>query len=319
VYNLCIAHRFTALLLLCCTFSLTAQNLPTVASGKIVRVENFPSTFVAARNVDVWLPEGYSPEKKYAVVYMHDGQMLFDTTATWNKQEWGVDETLGKLLAEKKIRDCIVVGVWNSKTRHSDYFPQKPFESLTQAEQDTVMRGQRGNNQALFSIAIQSDKYLKFLVTELKPFIDSAYSALKDQANTFIAGSSMGGLISMYAICEYPSVFGGAACLSTHWTGVFMSKANPVPAAFMKYLKTHLPSPKNHAFYFDYGTKTLDSLYKPFQKQADAIMKAKGYTQRGNAAHWMTKEFASADHSEAAWQARLAIPMLFLLQNRDGK
>lgn len=298
---------------------LPAQNLPTVASGKIVRIENFPSQFVAARNVDVWLPEGYTDTKKYAVVYMHDGQMLFDTATTWNKQEWGVDETLGKLMAEQKIRDCIVVGVWNSKTRHSDYFPQKPFESLTKAEQETVMHGQRSNNQALFSTAIQSDRYLKFLVTELKPFIDSAYSTLKDQPNTFIAGSSMGGLISMYAICEYPAVFGGAACLSTHWPGVFISKGNPVPAAFMRYLKAHLPSPNNHRIYFDYGTKTLDSLYKPFQKQADAIIKTKGFTSRGNAANWMTKEFVGANHSEAAWQERFAIPMLFLLKNHEEK
>lgn len=307
------------LLLLVFAISLPAQNLPTVASGKIVRIENFPSTLIAPRNVDVWLPEGYSTEKKYAVLYMHDGQMLFDSATTWNKQEWGVDETLSKLIAEKKIRDCIVVGVWNSKTRHSDYFPQKPFESLSKAKQDTVMHGQRSNNQALFSQAIQSDKYLQFLVTELKPFIDSAYSTLQDQSNTFIAGSSMGGLISMYAICEYPAVFGGAACLSTHWPGVFMSKGNPVPAAFMRYLKTHLPSPKNHLIYFDYGTTTLDSLYKPFQKQADAIMKAKGFASRGNAANWMTKEFVGANHSEAAWRQRLAIPMLFLLQNREEK
>jgi enterochelin esterase-like enzyme len=309
----------SAVVLLASVLLLPAQNLPSVASGKIVRVENFPSAFVAARNVDVWLPEGYSPEKKYAVVYMHDGQMLFDTATTWNKQEWGVDETLGNLMAAKKIRDCIVVGVWNSKTRHSDYFPQKPFELLTKAEQDTVMHGQRSNNQALFSVRIQSDNYLKFLVTELKPFIDSAYSTLKDQSNTFIAGSSMGGLISMYAICEYPAVFGGAACLSTHWPGVFMSKGNPVPAAFMRYLKEHLPSPNNHSLYFDYGTKTLDSLYKPFQKQADAIMNVKGYTSRGNAANWMTREFAGANHSEASWQERLAIPVQFLLRNREEK
>ena len=79
-----------------------------------------------------------------------------------------------------------------------------------------------------------SDNYLKFLVTELKPFIDKKYSVYKDMNHTFIAGSSMGGLISMYAICEYPRVFGGAACMSTHWPGIFSAEGNPVPDAFAK-------------------------------------------------------------------------------------
>jgi len=68
---------------------------------------------------------------------MHDGQMLFDSTLTWNKQEWGVDETLSQLMREKKIKDCIVVGIWNGgRSRHAEYFPQKPFESLSKTQQE---------------------------------------------------------------------------------------------------------------------------------------------------------------------------------------
>ena len=144
---------------------------------------------------------------------------------------------------------------------------------------------------------------------ELKPFIDSNFSTLKNRQNTFIAGSSMGGLISMYAICEYPLVFGGAACLSTHWPGIFTTINNPVPAAFLQYLTTHLPAPGTHKFYFDYGTATLDSMYKPFQLQADAIMRQMGYTAR----NWMSKEFIGDDHSEASWRKRFHIPAFFLL------
>ncbi|HRJ16216.1 MAG TPA: alpha/beta hydrolase-fold protein, partial [Saprospiraceae bacterium] len=99
---------------LCALLAISAQaQTPAVSAGRIERHEQFPSQFVSARNVDVWLPEGYSPRKKYAVLYMHDGQMLFDGAGTWNKQEWQVDEIAGKLLAEGKIRDCIVVGIWN--------------------------------------------------------------------------------------------------------------------------------------------------------------------------------------------------------------
>ena len=236
-----------------------------VSSGSVKRFANFSSAYVDARNVEVWLPEGYTPSNKYAVLYMHDGQMLFDSTSNWNKQEWGVDETMGRLIQQEKIKDCIVVAVWNTGSkRHADYFPQKPFESLPKQQQDSIYTATATKDYSLFAVSVQSDKYLKFLVTELKPFIDINFSTLKDLSNTFIAGSSMGGLISMYAICEYPAVFGGAACLSTHWPGLFTVKDNPVPEAFMNYLKYNLPDPATHKIYFDYGTATLDSLYKPF-------------------------------------------------------
>lgn len=301
--------------LIVCSFfisvSLMAQQ-PVPSSGKIIRHDSFPSQFVTARHVDVWLPQGYSPKKKYAVLYMHDGQMLYDSSINWNKQEWGIDETITRLMKEKKIKDVIVVGVWNSgKYRHTDYFPQKPFESLSQQERDTLYYAKRTNGALVFQgEKVHSDLYLKFLVTELKPFIDKTYSTKTDRANTYIGGSSMGGLISMYAICEYPNVFGGAACLSTHWPGVFSMDDNPVPAVFMNYLRNHLPSPATHKIYFDYGDATLDALYPPLQKMADEIMKEKGFTS----SNWITKYYPGEDHSENAWRKRLDIPLLFLLK-----
>lgn len=291
-------------------FSAVAQK-PLSSTGKIVSFENFESRFATPRNIDVWLPEDYTEKKKYAVLYMHDGKGLYDSTIMWNKQEWGVDETISKLLKANKIKDCIVVGIWNSEaTRHLEYFPQKPFESLTQQQQEVLFGAVRNNGQAVFKDPqIKSDAYLKFIVEELKPFIDKTFSTRKDQQNTFMAGSSMGGLISMYAICEYPKIFGGAACLSTHWPGTFTVENNPVPQAFMNYLKANLPSPKNHKIYFDYGTETLDALYKPFQQEADKIMIARGYTYK----NWITREFWGENHSEDAWRKRLDIPLLFLL------
>jgi predicted alpha/beta superfamily hydrolase len=281
-----------------------------VSSGRIVSCKDFKSNNVAARNVDVWLPDGYTTKKKYAVLYMHDGQMLFDSANNWAHQEWRVDETMGRLLADKKIKNCIVVGVWNSGTqRHPDYFPQKPFEALTSHQQDTIYNAQRPNGVKVFSGKIHSNSYLKFLVTELKPFIDSSFSVKEDRANTFIAGSSMGGLISMYAICEYPKVFGGAACLSTHWPGIFTNDNNPIPDAFLDYLSKHLPSPKTHKLYFDHGTNTLDTLYAPHQTKANAIIRAGGYTDK----NFMTKVFEGDSHTESSWANRFYIPITFLL------
>jgi len=269
------------------------------------------SQYVAARQVDVWLPPGYTPTRRYPVLYMHDGQLLFDAATTWNHQEWGVDEVLDSLIGAGIIPPCLVVGIWNGgSSRHADYFPQQPFESLPAAYRDSLLRAQRNPETALFSTHVQSDNYLKFVVEELKPQIDAQYATLSERAHTYVAGSSMGGLLSMYALCEYPTVFGGAACLSTHWTGIFSAENNPIPAAFMAYLRTHLPDPATHRLYFDYGTETLDALYEPFQLQADAILREKGYS----AANWQTLKFVGADHSERAWQARLAIPLTFLMK-----
>jgi enterochelin esterase-like enzyme len=288
----------------------TFKNQVQTATGTIKRFENFPSVNVGARNIEIWLPDGYNVKKKYAVLYMHDGQMLFDSTINWNRQEWGVDETLGKLINEKKIKDCIVVGIRNTPKRHVEYFPQKALNYLSDSEKTDLLNITVGENKMLLMESGPiSDNYLKFIVSELKPFIDSTFSTLKDQPNTFIAGSSMGGLISMYAMCEYPEVFGGAACLSTHWPGTLPGENNPVPAALLVYLQDHLPLPVNHKIYFDYGSETLDAWYKPFQLQADKIMKSKGYSSE----NWITREFPGENHSEKAWNKRFNIPVVFLL------
>jgi predicted alpha/beta superfamily hydrolase len=279
-----------------------------VVSGTIKRLEKFPSKYVDARNVDVWLPDGYSAKKKYAVLYMHDGQMLFDAVTTWNKQEWQVDETVGKLIKDGKIKETIVVGVWNNGDfRHSEYFPQKTLELLPAETRDYIVKNNLKNKP-------QADNYLKFLVEELKPYIDKNFSTKPDRKNTFIAGSSMGGLISIYAICEYPNVFGGAAGISTHLPMVGDTKtphSEAIPAAFRTYLEKNLPKADSRKIYFDYGDQTLDAYYPPLQKKVDEIMKAKSWTEKA----WITRSFPGEDHSEKSWAKRLNIPLEFLLKN----
>jgi enterochelin esterase-like enzyme len=206
----------------------------------------------------------------------------------------------------------IVVGIWNSGPgRHPDYLPQKPLESLPQAVQDSLYRAARGGGASVFNgERVHSDNYLKFLVTELKPYIDQNFSTYKDRAHTFIAGSSMGGLISMYAICEYPDVFGGAACLSTHWPGIFTMTNNPIPDAFFRYMEKHLPDPATHKLYFDHGDQTLDAMYPPLQRKADSVLMKKGY----GPGSLLSLSFPGTNHSEPAWRERLDQSLVFLLK-----
>jgi predicted alpha/beta superfamily hydrolase len=145
-----------------------------------------------------------------------------------------------------------------------------------------------------------SDAYLNFLVHEVKPFIDATYGTLPAREHTFVMGSSMGGLISLYALEQYPDVFGGAGCVSTHW-----------PAgrnALVHALGTRLPRAGAHRLYFDYGTATLDSGYEPYQQRMDGYVQDAGY-RRG--VDWVTVKFAGADHSETAWRARVHLPLQF--------
>ncbi|MFD0837071.1 alpha/beta hydrolase [Mariniflexile aquimaris] len=286
--------------------------LAKVVNGKLVRIDNFQSKYITPRHIDIWLPDGYSDSTKYAVLYMHDGQMLYDSEQSWNKQAWDIDDAASKLFNTKRTKKFIVVGIWNGgETRHSDYFPQKPFKSLSKSEKDTVnAQLKRSHVPIKTTFNPQSDNYLKFMVEELKPYIDNTYSVYRDRENTYVMGSSMGGLISMYAICEYPKVFGGAACLSTHWVGTFILENNPMPNEFLKYLKKKLPNPNKHKIYFDCGDQTLDALYPDIQNKVDSIMIEKGY----NSSSWETKYFPGENHSEQAWNKRASIPLEFLFK-----
>jgi len=288
-----------------------------VSKGTLVEIRHFASHYFQPRQVQVWLPPGYRQKqqqgRQYAVLYMHDGQMLFDADTTWNRQEWGVDETASLLQSAPGIKDFIVVGIFNGGAdRHSEYFPQKPFMSLPDKTRTALYRAKRHKGEKLFSRPVNSDAYLKFIVDELKPYIDQHFAVKTDRENTVIMGSSMGGLISLYALVEYPEIFGGAGCLSTHWPGIMPSDDNPVPERFYAYLKQYLPEGETHKFYFDYGSETLDAFYPPLQQQVDKIMQSKGYNSR----HWLTKKFAGAGHNEDAWRSRLHIPLRFLLAKR---
>lgn len=279
-----------------------AQTLPTVSSGKIERWQSFTSRFVEARNVDVWLPNAYSEKKRYAVIYMHDGQMLFDASTTWNKQEWQVDETLGRLIREKKIPDTIVVAIWNNGDyRHSEYYPQKYLETLNPKLRKQYIELALKNKP-------QSDNYLRFIVQELKPAIDKKYATLSEREHTFILGSSMGGLISIYAMNEYPEVFGGAAGLSTHWIGSHETNY-ALPLAAFNYLDKNLADPSTHRLYMDHGTVNLDSKYTLYQQFINNIMRDKGY----NESNWRSEVFEGADHNETDWAKRLHVAIEFLL------
>ncbi len=279
-----------------------------LSSGKLIRVDSFPSKYIKTRPVDVWLPKNYSEAKKYAVLYMHDGQMLFDSSKTWNKQEWKIDEAATDLMEQNITKDFIVVAIHNiSNIRWQDLFPEKAMNFMDKDRKEEVNRKAKEKG---FNINFMGDEYLKFIVSELKPYIDATYSVHANKENTFVAGSSMGGLMSMYAISEYPNIFEGAACISTHWVGAMAEINNPYPSAIFKYVEANIPDSKNHKMYFDYGDKTLDRHYPQYANTIDDLFIKKGYS----ANNFRNLFFPGANHSEKSWQTRIHIPLSFLLK-----
>jgi predicted alpha/beta superfamily hydrolase len=149
------------------------------------------------RRIWIYLPPDYhTSASRYPVLYMHDGQNVFDDSTSF-AGEWGVDEMMDSI--SRKRKEMIVVAVDNGgPKRINEYCPY---------DMETFGKG-------------EGDQYVDFLAETLKPFIDRNYRTKKDKANTYIAGSSMGGLISMYAVLKYPKVFGGAGLFSpAFWVG----------------------------------------------------------------------------------------------------
>jgi predicted alpha/beta superfamily hydrolase len=265
-------------------------------TGTIERYASVQSRFVAARHVDVWLPPGYGrdTQQRYPVLYMHDGQNLFDPATSYGNVDWAVDEVMTRLIEGGEVRPAIIVGIWNTAKRREEYMPQR-------AVQGTVRFNVPGADDVQPTDVI-SDRYVDFIVRELKPFIDGTYRTLPGRDDTYVMGSSMGGLISQYAMSRHPETFGGAGCVSTHWPagdGIALDD-------FAK----HLPDPATHRYWFDYGTETLDATYEPYQRRADEILRKAGYVAGRN---WVTRKFEGAEHSEKAWRLRVDQPLKFLI------
>lgn len=266
--------------------------------SRLVRHEAFPSVHVAPRHVDVWLPPAYeaAPHRRWPVVYFHDGQNLFEPELSFSGVDWGVDEALEWMMETEDLEGAIAVGIWNTPDRIPEYMPQRPLEARPRGLARFVER---------FGAAPSSDAYLRFIVEELKPAIDAAYRTRAAQDSTFVAGSSMGGLASLYALAEYPHVFGGAACMSTSW---------PLGAAsLLPYLRTRIPDPEGHRVYFDYGAEARLAGYESHQRRANRLFERAGYV---HGTSLVSRHYPGHEHSEAAWRTRVDAPLRFLLTGR---
>lgn len=227
------------------------------------------------RQVRLYLPPGYATSgKRYPVLYMHDGQNLFDA-ATSYAGEWNVDETLDALSKDGKL-ELIVVGIDNGQQKR-----------MTELNAWTHPR---------FGTA-EGQQYMDFIVKVVKPLIDRDYRTLPDRANTAIMGSSMGGLISHYAINQYPDVFSKAGVFSpAYWT-----------AAPVYDFVTAKPVPKDARLYMLMGSEEGGEMVPDVQRMASRI------AQTGHPpANLTMKIVAGAKHNEGFWSSEFRQAVLWL-------
>ncbi len=252
------------------------------------------------RDVLVWLPPSYTTsQRRYPVIYMHDGLNLFDRFTSYSG-EWQVDETITTLALEDPRYEAIMVGLPNMKEKRGVEYSPYDYE--------------------LFGVHMggQGDSYVRFIIETVKPLIDHDFRTRPETVATGIAGSSMGGLISLYGFLRYPQVFGLCAAFSTaYWFG-----DNSLLRATRERATGH------GRVYLDVGTKEGETLLNwtqipPEQTDAaycdgvralrDALL-AGGYAE-GNTLLYVEEE--GALHREAAWARRLPTALRFLLHEID--
>jgi len=241
---------------------------------------------------------------------MHDGQNLFDAKLAGYGVEWGIDEHVSAL-AKRGIGPAIVVGIANSPLRWREYAPASIIKHLSPKTRALIEQGYGGPPL--------SAAYLRFIVEELKPWVDKHYRTRPEQPHTLMMGSSMGGLITLEAMATYPNVFSGAGCLSSHLSLFAVGAKGPVDpapwakdieAALRAFAREDLPPPEHHRFWLDHGTLSLDQYYGPFQDALVAGMVKRGY-RRGQ--DLVARTYPGATHNEASWSARVEQPLTFLL------
>jgi alpha-glucosidase len=230
------------------------------------------------RTIRLYLPADYeTSHQRYAVLYMHDGQNLFDA-ATSFLGEWEVDEALNALAKTRHLQ-VIVVGIDNGAEHR--------MQELNAWDNDKYGKA-------------EGQAYMDFIVKVVKPYIDAHYRTKPDRAHTAIMGSSLGGLISHYAIYAYPNVFGKA--------GIFSPAYWYAPQVF-DYTSSHA-LPHDTRLYFYAGGKEDESMVGNMEK-AVALIRKQGVPERDIAVH----VDPAAQHNEAAWRAEFPRAVEWLLDS----
>lgn len=276
--------------------------------GRLLEYENVAAAGLPLQRLTIWLPPGYDTSgKRYPVLYMHDGHNLFDLKNSNFNKIWAADKAMLAVMG-RGIEPRIIVGIWApGKDRFRQYLPRPAYDAATptlKAKMDEMTGG-----------PVISDAYLAWLAGPLKAWVDASFRTRPGRDDTAIAGSSMGGLMSCYAIAARPDIYSQAACVSSHWPAIgpdTVKGLNPETLGiWTSYFDRTLGAPAGRRIWMDHGTGTLDAFYAPYQEPIDAEFVKLGW-QRG--IDFESRVYPGAEHEENAWAARLPEIFAWLLR-----
>ncbi|GEN98385.1 esterase [Novosphingobium sediminis] len=277
-------------------------------AGRLIEYERVEAAGLPPQRLTIWLPPGYdSSDKRYPVLYMHDGHNLFDLKNSNFNKIWAADKAMLRVMGQG-IEPRIIVGIWApGKDRFRQYLPRPAYDAAPpalKAKMDEIAGG-----------PVISDAYLAWLAGPLKAWVDASFRTRPGRDDTAIAGSSMGGLMSCYAIAARPDVYGQAACVSSHWPAIgpdTVKGFNPdTLAVWTSFFDRTLGAPTGRRVWMDHGTATLDAFYAPYQEPIDGEFAKLGW-QRGT--DFESRVYPGAEHEENAWAARLPEILAWLLR-----
>ena len=269
-------------------------------SGRLLEYGDISAPGLPSQRLTIWLPPDYDASRKqFRVLYMHDAQNLFDPALSNFNKVWAADTAMLGHAQSKGEDPWIIVGIWSPGVdRYRQYLPRPAYDAATGKLREAMDDYAQG--------AIVSKAYIDWIATSLKPWLDSALRTKPGRDDTAIIGSSMGGLISLYAFLEHSRVFGRAGCVSTHWPAIApqsVDRTDPeLVAIWTGILEEKLGEPNERKLWFDHGTATLDAYYPPYQAAIDRHMQGTGW-KRGT--DWESRAYPGAEHEENAWARRL--------------
>ena len=281
-------------------------------TGRLIEYEHVLAAGLPDQRLSIWLPPGYDVgERRYPVLYMHDGHNLFDVTKSNFNKIWAADKAMLAASASGKVEPHIIIGIWApGADRYRQYLPRSAYDAasgLLRAQMDATAGGQ-----------IVSDRYLDWIAGPLKSWVDASFRTRPGRDDTAVVGSSMGGLMSCYAFVERADVFGRAGCVSSHWPAVdpqiVEGESDAVKALWDGWFAARLGQPDGRRVWMDHGTATLDAYYAPYQQVIDARFAAAGWVKGRD---WQSKVYEGAEHEENAWAARLPEIFGWLLAKSD--
>ncbi len=270
------------------------------SGARFLEFRDIAAAGLPAQRLTMWLPRGYGQDtKRYRVLYMHDAQNLFDPALSNFNKVWAADRAMTRHAQDAGEDPWIVVGIWSpGMDRYRQYLPLPAYQQASAGLREAMDEYAQG--------PVVSDRYLEWIASSLKPWLDSALRTRPEPDNTAIIGSSMGGLISLYAFLEYPDVFGRAGCVSTHWPAIAPQNVDSIDPELIGIwrgmLEERLGEPGGRKLWFDHGTATLDAYYPPYQAAIDRHMDGTNW-RRGR--DWESRAYEGAEHEENAWAARL--------------